>query len=354
MRRGPHCNRGAALRGPRRCPLWGAVALACASGAAGTPLLALATGPEGGSTVTQPRAAADSGARLNISVDRSAITTVDRLTLRVSLVTPVGVAAKLPDIADDIGGFSAIARNDEIPRVSVDANGGATLVLARTLTLEPFLAGEYTIPALEARVGPPSSERVVKSEPIVVKVSSVIPSGEEPKEAEARGVLDPAKRGLPAWMLIAGALACGLVGAGVAWRVTRRTSHPLPPDAIALSRLGELERGGAGEPALAHEISIHLRKGLGSRLATPLDRLCTPEIAQRLGDRPDARETIGILEACDEIRFGGRSVSAEAVRALARRAADAITRAAPSVAVTPVSGATSIHGTASAGEGVRP
>lgn len=330
------------------------VVLACAWAGVHAPL-AIASGPETGATKVAPsRDAAIPDARLDVAVDKAAITTMDRITLRVSLVTPVGVAATLPEIPDDVGGFSVISRKDERAHASVDARGVAAMTWARSVTLEPFLAGEYTIPALEARVGPPGSERVVTSKPIVVKVTSVVPADEEPKEAAARDVVDPPGRGFPAWMLVAGALACGLVGAGAAWRLTRRPPPTPPADAIALSRLGEIEREGSADASLAHEISIHLRAGLASRLAMPLDRLSTPEVAERLHSRPDAKDIESILGACDEVRFGGRSVGAEEIHTLARRGADAIVRAAASVGASTVSAAPSSHAHESANEGAHP
>ncbi len=179
------------------------------------------------------------------SVDRDRIALTDRLTLALTLDTPPGEDGSLPplpSIGEKLGGWRVVSVAPRELRRS--AAGG--MARGADVVLEPFLPGEYEIPALEFRVkderGSPG--RTLRTAPLKVRVESLLDDSAASKTIGAeRGIIDSTATNDHPWTIIGaagGVLALAAAGAVVIARRRRRAPEPLP-DAWKIARL-ELER----------------------------------------------------------------------------------------------------------------
>lgn len=242
---------------------------------------------------------------LRVESDRESLRTVDRTQVRVRVMLEGG--ATLSELTFETADSDWTVIDDRAEPVRSLGDGRA--LHARTLTLEPFLDGEYTIPSVSASWTQGEVSGVAVSEPLVVTVSSVLDEG-DPLEI---GVLreTPAALEAPAVesdqrftarqkrrMVILGLVAIGGVITFVQW--LRRKLDRTGRDAV--KRL-ELAVGQTGKiPAACAEAAAALR-----RLDDP--------------SREDVRQ---LIDALDDARFARDDV--EDARALVLIALERVRR----------------------------
>ena len=183
--------------------------------------------------VTQTRES--DGARLDLHLDRAVLTTAESALLRLELECAETDSVEFPDLDEGVGGF-AVTRSQSLP----DRLGQAgNAVRGREYVLQPFLPGDYEIPALTV-VRNDTAE--ISTEPLTVVVESVI---EDAETAELRDIADPIDVPVPWWWWVVGALLLLAVLAGAAWWLRRRRMRQMeprvvPPHEAALNALDAL------------------------------------------------------------------------------------------------------------------
>ena len=85
--------------------------------------------------------------RVRLVLDRAAMTVAESLKLSLEIEAREEVSVEFPPLSKELGGFSIADEREDLPRLLTPG----TIRHGRVYTLEPFLAGDYTIPPL--RVG---------------------------------------------------------------------------------------------------------------------------------------------------------------------------------------------------------
>lgn len=192
---------------------------------------------------------------VEVTLSETEATTADRITVTVRSVAPPGVpgAASIdeavftpdPDEPSDQEWTVADARRE---RATV-LEDGRRLERAE-FVLEPFLPGEYTIPALTigAEEGPS-----VTTEPMSVNVASVLGDEAEAEPAGIKDIVDPPERDLTMVWILLGAVGSVFLAAmaAIGWFVWRNMRRPVivraPAHDVALRRLDRLVGEGLHE-----------------------------------------------------------------------------------------------------------
>lgn len=224
-----------------------------------------------------------------------------------------------------LGEMRVVSVRDDAPQ----RRGDGSLVLIRRMKLEPFLDGEYTIPAMVVTYTslsePGGKASVVSTEPVAVRVVSNL-SEEERSDASkldveaARTILPvPEEAGRSWWWVGVGGVAVGVLGVVVGvWIARRRRGVGSSVLEAALPRIrgirGAIEADHASR-AQVDELMVLTRLCLVERcdaraasLTTEeLRRACVEWSALALGE---SQRLVEAMAACDEARFAGvRSAS---------------------------------------------
>ena len=292
------------------------------------------------------RSADGDGAALAVRLDRDRITTAQWLTLEVEVHAAEGRAVRLPGPAEVEGGSLSVERmHTEPPELVSD---GAVRWLRR-FELQPFLAGDYSVPALQVSVagapgaGADSAESAVvtnlTTEPIAVTVESVIdPAEPAPRPREVQEPVAVAPRSGHVVLLAGVGLAvAGAVAGAVSWwrrRAARIRAHEalVPPHEAALRVLRELAAGDLPERdplAFHHAVSDVLRRYLEQRFAVRAPERTTEELMLIVAeadwlDHVQRRALHAFLARCDQVKFAGSRPPAAASRGLVATAVDLV------------------------------
>ncbi|MEX2218432.1 MAG: BatD family protein [Phycisphaerales bacterium] len=256
---------------------------------------------------------ADSGpVSLRLALDRAEINPAETVRLSLTIAADEGCIVEPPEIGEKLGDFSVVAR-EEGPVGLVGARSSRTYLY----TLEPFLPGEYTIPAIEVpyRTGPdaprrdsPRADGIAATQPVTVRVVSILPEGAPPEPGPARGVVEPAEpRSLAVPITLAVVCAAAFSAAGA---LALRRRRAAPPAAAASADLAILlaraERGEAPPLETCNHAAGLLRRALSARI--PGAAAMTTE--QLLAAAPRAGLTAHELEQlrslfqrCDAARY---------------------------------------------------
>lgn len=222
--------------------------------------------------------------RVRVTLDRDQITTAQRARLTIKTTMPEGFDAAAIDLPRSLPEGLSLGPSvpETRPRPGAASAGAAASVLQREFLIEPFLSGEYTIAPIEIaatrRGSNPPETLSVRTEPIVLRVASVLKEGET-ELADVKGVVDVAEP--PNWWLI-GAAAVGVLALGAlalrAWR-RRGIVPPTPPVLVA-----------------AHDLALRR-----------LDELMARRLVEAGKFEPFYAEASGILRRYIEDRFGLRA-----------------------------------------------
>jgi hypothetical protein len=276
-----------------------------------------------------------------VRLDKASGTVADRYTLDIEASGPAGWSLAWPAVEEDVAEFS-VASMEERPARGVPEQGterGARLVEEKLFVLEPFLAGQHSIPAMtfNFRNGDPAHVSVISisTTPIEVEVASVL-GGVKPGEAPAlepmRGVVDlAAERVVPMWAVVSGAGVLLISVAGIALVAARRKHRviePLGPAETARARLKELTAQDL--PAFGKfeghyvELADILRRFAAARYGLPEADRTTEELLNDMKGVPgaEADELRGLLGHLDEVKFTGAIPTA----ATAQQALDWVVR----------------------------
>ena len=175
------------------------------------------------------------GGRLELTLDRSSLTTAESAVLRLAVEADEGAAVDFPDSEGGFGEF-AVVRDEEVSERLLD---GGRVEHVREYVLQPFLPGEYELPPLTVTLNGSDS---ISSEALTIPVESVL---QDPETADLLDIAEPLDMPAPWWWWALGTLLLA-VAAGAAWWWWKRrkeklsTPRVVPPHEIALTALDAL------------------------------------------------------------------------------------------------------------------
>lgn len=215
--------------------------LAACVGACLVVALALALpscGREGVGEVAQPAIAATyeaAGGRLELTLDRSSLTTAQSALLTLAVVAGEGDTVSFPDSEDGFGEFAVVS--DEA--VSERLLDGGRLEHIRAYVLQPFLPGEYELPPLTVTL---NGSETISSEALTVAVESAL---QNPESADLLDIAAPVDMPVPWWWWALAALLLAVAVGAALWLWKRRRDklkapRAVPPHEIALRALDAL------------------------------------------------------------------------------------------------------------------
>ncbi len=254
-------------------------------------------------------------AALTVRLSAAVIATADRLTLELRVTAPEDYAVEFPALPEKLGEFATCAHDDVPPALIADGR----LQWLRRLVLEPFLPGDYQIPAFKISFGPKAAptRRELASEPLDVKVLSVLPLPQDQNPEPLREIAAPYS--LPSSKPWLAALTVGglLALAAIIWLIRGRArpaaaAPAIPPHELALARLRELAARNLlarGEVKLYHEeLSDILRRYLEGRFGLHAPEQTTEEFLAELRFADNLhqaqKDILGeFLRHCDLVKF---------------------------------------------------
>ena len=158
---------------------------------------------------------------LSLAADRSSITTLDRLDVTITLRRPVASPVTLTEPSWESAGWTRIDAVDAEPR----AISNNRIERSRTITIEPYLAGNYAVPPASIEWTVNALTRTLQTPEISIRVASVLTPSDAPELAEPASTLpvpDESKANTTAQLIISFTV---LAGALLIWRVARRPGH---------------------------------------------------------------------------------------------------------------------------------
>lgn len=225
-----------------------------------------------------------------IKVSKSEITIADSLQLVIDVQAQEDYEVKLPEFGEKLEQFGIVDYHAPPPRLT----DSGKVELRKIYELEPFLSGDYTIPAMKVLFWEKGKEEEknheVESEPLTITVKSLLP--EKAADLTIKEIRPPLDLPAPPWGLIFGVGGAGVLGGGCLlgyfyWRRRQRANkaesyrpaHEIAYDELAALLAEDLvEKGGIKE--------FHLR----------LSRILRHYIENRFGLRAPERTTEEFLE----------------------------------------------------------
>ena len=286
------------------------------------------------------RSDAANGATLAVRVDRERITTAEWLTLEVEVHAAEGRAVRLPAATQLEGGSLHVERMHTAPP---ELTEDGTVRWLRRFELQPFLAGDYAVPALQVAVaGAPAdgTEARLTTAAIPVTVVSVIdPAEPAPRPREVADPVAVAPRATQIALLAGVALAVAGAGAAAVFWWRRRAARNrarealVPPHEAALRALRELADGDLPERdplAFHHAVADIVRRYLEQRFEVRAPERTTEELMLTVADA-DWLDNVqrsalhAFLASCDRVKFAGARPPAAGARGLIDAAGELVT-----------------------------
>jgi hypothetical protein len=257
----------------------------------------------------------------------------DLLTVTVTAVSRRGTPVNLPNVID-LAPFSLLsgAGAGSGSRSESEKDLGDGHVRHEfTLKIAAYEPGDVVVPAIEVTyLGPGGDVRQTRTQPIPVKIASLIANEPEPALKENAPPVTVWKRDLTLVYIVGGLLTAGL-GALITWLLVRKLRHrvvvrpgppPRPAHEIALERLDRLGAYGFLENAdnrpFYFAVSEVIRDYLGARYGFDSLELTTDELMAELRRRASRSIALDEIErwlsACDLVKFAKVSPTANEAR----------------------------------------
>ena len=227
----------------------------------------------------------DGSNRVEMRLDRDAITTSEQLKLTLTVEAAEGDRVDFPTAEGDadFGEFS-VSRETELPPRLTD---GGRVVQAREFWLQPFLPGDYEIPGLSVEIGESGS---VTTDPVTVPVASSLIEGDD----QLQDIAGPLDIPVPWWWWASGGLGIlALVAWLLYWRRRRRQaegeSPPLPHEEAlaALDALLDSSLLPDGEVEAFYErLSAIVRRYIEGRFGLHAPERTTEEFLREISGGP--------------------------------------------------------------------
>jgi hypothetical protein len=244
-----------------------------------------------------------SGVRVVVSVERAEIETVDRLEVAIEVVRPAGMGIGWTEPDWDAAGWERVDRVDQAARVLE----GGLIAERAVVTLEPFLDGDYEVPAVSVAVG----ERSVATTPIGVTVVSVLETDDPGTMSEALPAVAAEPETTRSTGLVVAAVAVALGAFVVFWRlmgIGRGGSDDEAPGPVESLRMAAEGRFEGSEALTRVHRAIDRLDAERAGMLRPLAARCE---RARFGPgggedaRAIAREALGLLGTSQGVETGG-------------------------------------------------
>jgi len=230
---------------------------------------------------------------LSLRADKAEMGAAERLRVELMARVGRGYNAEFPTAGEKLGDFGIVSSVDRPVRLTV--SGGLEYV--REYLLEPFLPGDYTIPAIVVgfRSTATGQASELRTEPLTVRVTSLLAQDESPNDTgDYRGVVEPDATATNLLRMVLGAVAAALAGLScVVWLVRRRRARN-PPGKNVESRLLALRARAStmGAPAICDQVAELVRTCLSRRCNPLAAGMTTDEVVRRRGRRCTSSWTI--------------------------------------------------------------
>lgn len=182
-----------------------------------------------------------------VDADKSEMTIADRLHLTITAVIDENYDVELPAAGEKLAQFGIVDYHTSAPELTQDHKKK----ISRSYVLEPFLSGDYAIPAMTVRFWKSGEEgkddHSLQTEELTIKVKSLLP--ENFKDMKLHDIRPPVTlpRSISLWVWVSGsvgmAVICGLIFFAI---IKRRNQHDkmavksLPAHEVALNELEKL------------------------------------------------------------------------------------------------------------------
>jgi hypothetical protein len=285
------------------------------------------TGSAAGRPVLQEHSV--DGVRLALEVDRQELAIDGRIRMSVELEVPPGRLAALPDLADQFGPFAVVMQS-----AAESGSASGITLLRRYYELEPEGVGDLTVPplvvAVRDRQGSDGAVHEIRTDPVPVTVTSVVPDGVD--YTEPKDIAPPMSLPQPGWPIEVWALlgVVAVAAAVLCWRRRGRRPvavRPQPAHLVALAELDRLQQTELNDEerleAFYVRLSAILRRYLGWRFGLRALMQTTEEFVAALPGAERAlapyRPALGtLLGSFDLVKFARhrpqRSEMEEALR----------------------------------------
>lgn len=285
------------------------------------PLVQTARAADGGTASPADPQAPTVAAR----VDKNEAHVGDAIALTITAVSRRGVPVNLPNVVE-LSPFSLLSRAE-----SETDLGDGHVRREFALKIAAYEPGAVRVPAVEVTyLGAGGAVRQVRTEPIDVKIASLIANEPEPALKEDATPVAVWKKDLTL-VIVAGAVLAAAIGALVTFLIVRKLRArvivrpgppPRPAHEIALERLDRLGSYGFLENAdnrpFYFAVSEVVRDYLGARYQFDSLELTTDELmaalVRRAGEVPVLTEVKVWLSTCDLVKFAKVSPTAAEAR----------------------------------------
>jgi hypothetical protein len=252
------------------------------------------------------------------SVDRDQVTVGDRITLTISVEHDEGLAPPALDATAAFGPFEVLAVKPPQQREPVDGRTETVLVF----TVAAFRTGDLEVPSVVIPYRDAAGEPATATAPAIpITVASVIPAGRSPTDVRELKPQLGVSGGVPAYVTptLTAAAALAVIGLMLlVARALRRRPAPspiIPPPPPEDEARAELERVAAlalaeraGHKEHYRLLGSCIRRYLTGRYGFPAFALTTAELEEQMVrrgvDRWQARLVSGLLQECDDVRYG--------------------------------------------------
>lgn len=251
--------------------------------------------------------------RVQLTLSSPQLSIADQLQLTLTATAPEDFAVSFPEFTGSALGDFTLTATTEAPKALV----GAQLSQGRTLTLAPFLPGEYSIPAMTVSAQDkqhPDQKATVTIPARTITVTSFLAKDE--KDPQITDIYAPLDQPPPTlYYLLAGGAALLLFALLFYFRRRRRRQQPPPPPlplhVAALAAIDRLlqEQGTACDFARFYAgLTLILRHYIEARFGLKAPEQTTEEFLDSLRQSPAFSEEQkallrNFLGRCDLIKF---------------------------------------------------
>jgi hypothetical protein len=266
---------------------------------------------------------------LTESIDKTELTTAETLHLTLTALIEEGYRVAFPSFEEKLGEFTILDIRGEAPALADDGR----MRSSQTWELEPFLAGDYEIPALDIRFYEKEKEdgaKTLRTGAQRITVTSVIGADDKPalKSISPPVELPPARW---PWLVAAGVAALAIIILALSlWIWKRRqpetpAAPAVPPHLRAFERLDALlaeDLIGKGAIKLFHiRLSDILRRYLEERFGLHAPERTTEEFLIEAGRstvlNAEQRDLLhDFLRYCDLVKFARHEPDREEIEEL--------------------------------------
>lgn len=273
-------------------------------------------------------------AEFHVEVDRVTMSSADRLHMRLVAISPRGGHVELPLIGDSVGEFTVVEASPQ--RTTAEAAGRVRR--EQDLVLEPFLPGEYHIPALAfAMMRSGGDATIVEAPEIAIDVTTAL--GAEPPEAGLAPWLDivEPEANPRTWVWATGAAGVVVVATAVGVVFWQRRRHRAVPrdDAIAgakrtLQRVLEADIATPADAANAMNVCVQsLRDAAAAKGASGAEAMTLAQLVQHLATAGLLNNAVrarlaNVTPRVERVQFGNEHADAMFAQQFAQACLDAV------------------------------